>query len=82
MTQIDPDIGPITNNEILCPHGLATLDIKKMKRISEVAWDYLYEKFGADVVLSNEKCCEACVSDDFYTQKISSNLEDEKKKKL
>jgi len=79
MTQEDSDISPIDNSDILCEHGCVTLDITKLKRISDVSWDYLHKKYGGDLILSNEKSCVLCIEKEFFEKKTSNHLEEEKK---
>ncbi|CAO2172991.1 unnamed protein product [Urochloa humidicola] len=54
----------IDNGPIQCEHGkVPASKVTSMKRLSSVAWQKLFSKYGGGPTLSSDECCMECLKD-------------------
>ncbi|CAN6229529.1 unnamed protein product [Urochloa humidicola] len=54
----------IDNGPIQCEHGkVPSSKVTSMKRLSSVAWQKLFSKYGGGPTLSSDECCMECLKD-------------------
>eukprot|EP01125_Pyxidicula_operculata_P020862 TRINITY_DN7838_c0_g1_i1.p1 TRINITY_DN7838_c0_g1~~TRINITY_DN7838_c0_g1_i1.p1 ORF type:complete len:1066 (+),score=243.03 TRINITY_DN7838_c0_g1_i1:1573-4770(+) len=70
----------IDNSVFACKHDKLNYQmVDEMKRIPEVTWEHLMQRFGGGPQFDNTSYCRECVADYFLEQQAADQLNSEKK---